>query len=66
MAPSLAESVVSRELGSHPTKLFLDWNPTPVAAAADTARSMTAWQVSRVRPCAAWTTASHPSRSMET
>src|SRR5438477_9485269 len=34
MAPSLAESVVSAELGDDPDKLFLDWNPEPVAAAS--------------------------------
>ncbi|MCU1449792.1 MAG: hypothetical protein JWP02_1962, partial [Acidimicrobiales bacterium] len=34
MAPSLAESVVREELGDDPEKLFLDWNPEPVAAAS--------------------------------
>jgi predicted unusual protein kinase regulating ubiquinone biosynthesis (AarF/ABC1/UbiB family) len=34
MAPSLAESVVRDELGADPEKLFLDWNPEPVAAAS--------------------------------
>jgi predicted unusual protein kinase regulating ubiquinone biosynthesis (AarF/ABC1/UbiB family) len=34
MAPSLAESVVRAELGDDPSKLFLDWNPEPVAAAS--------------------------------
>ncbi|MGH9243246.1 MAG: ABC1 kinase family protein [Acidimicrobiales bacterium] len=34
MAPSLAEGVVERELGEHPERLFLDWNPVPVAAAS--------------------------------
>ena len=34
MAPSLAESVVEEELGRHPTRLFADWDPIPVAAAS--------------------------------
>jgi len=34
MAPSLAESVVRRELGADPERLFLDWSPVPVAAAS--------------------------------
>ncbi|HEX2118381.1 MAG TPA: AarF/ABC1/UbiB kinase family protein [Acidimicrobiales bacterium] len=34
MAPSLAESVIRSELGADPEKLFLDWDPVPVAAAS--------------------------------
>jgi len=34
MAPSLAEGVIRAELGADPEKLFLDWNPVPVAAAS--------------------------------
>ncbi|MBW8827521.1 MAG: AarF/ABC1/UbiB kinase family protein [Acidobacteria bacterium] len=34
MAPSLAEQVIREELGADPEKLFLDWNPVPVAAAS--------------------------------
>ncbi|MGH9117971.1 MAG: ABC1 kinase family protein, partial [Acidimicrobiales bacterium] len=34
MAPSLAERVVEDELDSHPDRLFLDWDPVPVAAAS--------------------------------
>jgi predicted unusual protein kinase regulating ubiquinone biosynthesis (AarF/ABC1/UbiB family) len=34
MAPTLAESVVEAELGSHPEKLFLDWSLEPVGAAS--------------------------------
>src|SRR5438128_8626305 len=34
MVPSLAESVVRQELGDDPSKLFLDWDPEPVAAAS--------------------------------
>ncbi len=34
MAPSLAEKVVRQELGAEPEKLFLDWDPIPVAAAS--------------------------------
>ena len=34
MAPSLAEKVVRDELGGEPEKLFLDWDPVPVAAAS--------------------------------
>ncbi|MEA3055295.1 MAG: hypothetical protein QOD30_727, partial [Actinomycetota bacterium] len=34
MAPSLAENVVREELGDAPERLFLDWNPEPVAAAS--------------------------------
>src|SRR5918998_3861705 len=34
MAPSLAEGVIRSELGADPEKLFLDWNPIPVAAAS--------------------------------
>lgn len=34
MAPSLAEQVVREELGDDPDRLFLDWDPVPVAAAS--------------------------------
>ena len=34
MAPSLAEGVVLEELGKPANKLFLDWDPIPVAAAS--------------------------------
>src|SRR6185369_5214146 len=34
MAPSLAESVIRAELGADPERVFLDWNPVPVAAAS--------------------------------
>jgi predicted unusual protein kinase regulating ubiquinone biosynthesis (AarF/ABC1/UbiB family) len=34
MAPSLAEKVVRDELGEDPERLFLDWEPVPVAAAS--------------------------------
>ncbi len=34
MAPSLAEGVIRSELGADPDKLFLDWDPMPVAAAS--------------------------------
>jgi predicted unusual protein kinase regulating ubiquinone biosynthesis (AarF/ABC1/UbiB family) len=34
MAPSLAEGVIRAELGADPDKLFLDWDPVPVAAAS--------------------------------
>ncbi|HVE47203.1 MAG TPA: AarF/ABC1/UbiB kinase family protein [Acidimicrobiales bacterium] len=34
MAPSLAEGVIRKELGADPEKLFLDWDPIPVAAAS--------------------------------
>ena len=34
MAPSLAESVVTDELGGPPEKIFLDWDPIPAAAAS--------------------------------
>ena len=34
MAPSLAEGVIREELGADPEKLFLDWDPVPVAAAS--------------------------------
>jgi predicted unusual protein kinase regulating ubiquinone biosynthesis (AarF/ABC1/UbiB family) len=34
MAPSLAEGVILDELGKPPDKLFLDWDPIPVAAAS--------------------------------
>ena len=34
MAPSLAEGVIRDELGDDPEKLFLDWDPVPVAAAS--------------------------------
>src|SRR5438477_11324158 len=34
MAPSLAEKVVRDEPGADPEKLFLDWNPEPLAAAS--------------------------------
>lgn len=34
MAPSLAEKVIRDELGDEPRRLFLDWDPEPVAAAS--------------------------------
>jgi predicted unusual protein kinase regulating ubiquinone biosynthesis (AarF/ABC1/UbiB family) len=34
MSPNLAESVVRDELGADPDKIFLDWQPIPVAAAS--------------------------------
>lgn len=34
MAPSLAEGVIREDLGADPEKLFLDWDPIPVAAAS--------------------------------
>jgi predicted unusual protein kinase regulating ubiquinone biosynthesis (AarF/ABC1/UbiB family) len=34
MAPSLAEKVLRDELGDAPERVFLDWNPVPVAAAS--------------------------------
>ncbi len=34
MAPSLAEHVVTEELGRHPSLLFYRWDPIPVAAAS--------------------------------
>ncbi len=34
MAPALAAAVVEQELGGRPEKVFLDWNPTPIAAAS--------------------------------
>jgi predicted unusual protein kinase regulating ubiquinone biosynthesis (AarF/ABC1/UbiB family) len=34
MAPSLAEGVIREELGADPDRLFLDWDPVPVAAAS--------------------------------
>ena len=34
MAPSLAEKVIRDELGDEPEKLFLDWQPVPIAAAS--------------------------------
>ncbi|MDQ1439542.1 MAG: hypothetical protein QOK43_3171 [Acidimicrobiaceae bacterium] len=34
MAPSLAEGVIRDELGADPSRLFLDWEPVPVAAAS--------------------------------
>ncbi|MFN0092796.1 MAG: ABC1 kinase family protein, partial [Acidimicrobiales bacterium] len=34
MAPSLAEQVIEAELGAPPERLFLAWDPTPVAAAS--------------------------------
>ncbi|MDQ3305801.1 MAG: AarF/ABC1/UbiB kinase family protein [Actinomycetota bacterium] len=34
MAPSLAEQVVREELGASVDRLFLDWDPVPVAAAS--------------------------------
>lgn len=34
MAPSLAEGVITSELGEAPERLFLDWDPVPVAAAS--------------------------------
>jgi predicted unusual protein kinase regulating ubiquinone biosynthesis (AarF/ABC1/UbiB family) len=34
MSPSLAAEVVRRELGNDPERCFLDWHPTPVAAAS--------------------------------
>jgi predicted unusual protein kinase regulating ubiquinone biosynthesis (AarF/ABC1/UbiB family) len=34
MAPSLAAQVIREELGDEPERLFLDWDPVPVAAAS--------------------------------
>jgi predicted unusual protein kinase regulating ubiquinone biosynthesis (AarF/ABC1/UbiB family) len=34
MAPSLAERVIREELGEPPSRLYLDWDPEPVAAAS--------------------------------
>src|SRR5215218_11283315 len=34
MAPSLAASVVRDDLGDDPERVFLDWDPVPVAAAS--------------------------------
>ncbi|MFN0027335.1 MAG: ABC1 kinase family protein [Acidimicrobiales bacterium] len=34
MAPSLAEQVITEELGRHPSLLFYRWNPVPAAAAS--------------------------------
>ena len=34
MAPSLAEQVIVDELGRHPSQLFREWEPVPVAAAS--------------------------------
>ena len=34
MSPTLAESVVTEELGRHPTHVFAEWEPVPVAAAS--------------------------------
>jgi predicted unusual protein kinase regulating ubiquinone biosynthesis (AarF/ABC1/UbiB family) len=34
MAPSLAERVIREELGEPPERLYLDWDPEPVAAAS--------------------------------
>ena len=34
MAPSLAEQVIRDELGADPERLFLDWDPVPMAAAS--------------------------------
>ena len=34
MAPSLAEQVVREELGDDPDRVFLDWDPVPIAAAS--------------------------------
>jgi len=34
MAPRLSAQVVSEELGAEPERLFLDWDPVPVAAAS--------------------------------
>ena len=34
MAPSLAEQVIETSLGKHPDRLFLHWDPEPVAAAS--------------------------------
>jgi predicted unusual protein kinase regulating ubiquinone biosynthesis (AarF/ABC1/UbiB family) len=34
MSPSLAESVISEDLGASPDRLFLHWDPLPVAAAS--------------------------------
>jgi len=34
MAPSLAEGVIREELGADAERLFLDWDPVPVAAAS--------------------------------
>ncbi len=33
MAPSLAAEVIRDELGDDPERVFLDWDPVPVAAA---------------------------------
>jgi predicted unusual protein kinase regulating ubiquinone biosynthesis (AarF/ABC1/UbiB family) len=34
MAPELAAGVIERELGAPPEQLFLEWDPTPIAAAS--------------------------------
>ena len=34
MSPTLAEGVIRSELGADPDRLFLDWDPVPVAAAS--------------------------------
>ena len=34
MAPELAASVVERELGAPPERVFLEWDPVPIAAAS--------------------------------
>ena len=34
MAPTLAAGVVEHELGGTPERIFLDWNPIPIAAAS--------------------------------
>jgi len=34
MSPTLAEQVVREQLGDDPNKLYLDWDPVPVAAAS--------------------------------
>ncbi len=34
MAPSLAAEVVAGEFGDRPERVFLDWNPVPIAAAS--------------------------------
>jgi predicted unusual protein kinase regulating ubiquinone biosynthesis (AarF/ABC1/UbiB family) len=34
MSPELASAVVEQELGASPDRLFLEWDPTPIAAAS--------------------------------
>ncbi|MHB8466996.1 MAG: ABC1 kinase family protein [Acidimicrobiales bacterium] len=34
MSADLAASVIEQELGAHPDKVFLEWDPTPIAAAS--------------------------------